>query len=53
MAKVATRETAIEDSVDVLDIFTDMYVVDDKVEDRIEAILDSPEKIIYCLFIGP
>ena len=43
MAKVATRETAIEDSVDVLDIFTDMYVVDDKVEDRIEAILDSPD----------
>jgi hypothetical protein len=37
------KDKSIEQSVDVLDIFTDMYVVDNKIETRIESILNSPE----------
>ncbi len=43
MAKGTTRVGAIEHSADVLDIFTDMYIVNPKIENRIEAILNSPD----------
>jgi hypothetical protein len=42
MAKSTIKSGALEDSADVLDIFTDMYIVDPKIENRIEAILNSP-----------
>ncbi len=43
MAKTTTRDSALEDSVDVLEVFTDMYIVDPDIETRIETILDSPD----------
>jgi hypothetical protein len=42
MAK-SGKERSIENSADMLDIFTEMYVIDKKVEDRIESILNEPD----------